>query len=397
MTDQIVSASLPGSGNNEPTAPVTSANIAHALLMTNSFETGGSERQFIALAQHLDPARFSLKLGCLSERGPLRQQVGKADVFPMGGRLYSVKSLHSRIRLARYLRHQQIDVAHAFDFYTNLVMIPVARWARVAVVLGSQRQIGDLLTPAQRRAQLWAFRFCDKVVCNSQAAADRLQEYGLLKQKLAVIANGVAAAAFEKTAPALPATPGLMRVGMIARMNHRVKNHDVFLKAAACVAANLNNVEFVLVGDGPLRAELEKLAQDAGIAGQVRFLGDRRDIPAILASLDLTVLPSDSESLSNSIIESMAAGVPVIATRVGGNAELVDDDRGQLVSAGDEQDLAAAMLSLLRDHARRQRLAENARSFALSRFTIEKMCRAHEELYTELLHAKKARGLAARR
>lgn len=357
--------------------------------MTNSLERGGSERQFVSLAQNLDPHAFSVHLGCLAEKGPFRQELGQMEIFPLGGSFYTAQSFRTRWQLARYLRRTAMDVAHAFDFYTNLVLIPVAKLARVPVVIGSQRQIGDLLTPAQWRAQIWTFRLCDKVICNSRAAADRLCQQGLRPDKVAVIENGLPAAVFAETSPALPPVHGLLRIGMIARMNHRAKNHNVLLRAAALTLRKLPNVEFVLVGDGPLRPELEQQAAALGIADRVRFLGDRRDIPAVLASLDITVLPSTSESLSNSIIESMAAGVPVIATRVGGNTELVANDTGLLVPEGDDQALASAMESLLSHESLRKRLGRNARNSARERFTIERMCQNHEKLYAELLQSKR--------
>jgi len=365
-------------------------------LMINSLETGGSERQFAALTQSIDRSSFSLHLGCIMAKGAFLENLGPVAPFRLGGSLYSAQSFRSRIRLARHLRHHDIAIAHSFDFYTNLVLIPVAKLAGVPVVLGSQRQIGDLLTPRQSQAQTLVFGWCDKVVCNSQAAADRLREQEIAAEKLVVIRNGLPPSAFADTSPALPAVPGLVRVGMIARMNHRVKNHQGFLRAAARVATKFSAVEFVLVGDGPFRTELEREAQSLGLIHQVRFLGDRRDVPAVLASLDVTVLPSSSESLSNSIIESMAAGVPVVANRVGGNTELISNDRGALVTAGDEAELAAAIELLLRDEGLRKRLGRNARAYAQANFTIEQMRRSHEELYHDLLERKGWRGKARR-
>src|SRR5262249_4866133 len=143
-------------------------------LMINSFETGGSERQFVALAKSLGEPRFDVHLGCLQSIGPLAAEVGSVPEFPLGGSLYGMGSLRARWRLTRHLCAHHGQVAHAFDFYTNLTLIPAARLGRVPVVIGSQRQIGDLLTPAKFRAQAAMFRWCDSVVCNSQAAAERL-------------------------------------------------------------------------------------------------------------------------------------------------------------------------------------------------------------------------------
>ncbi len=201
--------------------------------MVNTFETGGSERQFTVLAQNLTPPQFQTHLGCVSRRGPLAHHFPDAPQFPLGGSLFGWQSLRTRLNLSRHLRQHRVQVAHAFDFYTNLTLIPAARLARVPVVIGSHRQLGDLMTPAQFRAQAAAFRWCDAVVCNSQAAADRLLATGLSPNKIAVIGNALPAEAFTAAPAALPKRPGVVRVGMVARMNHRYKNHSGFLRIAA--------------------------------------------------------------------------------------------------------------------------------------------------------------------
>ncbi len=359
-------------------------------LMTNSLETGGSERQFAALARSLDRAQFDVNLGCIMREGAFLTGLGEIAEFGLGGSLYGLESHRTRWRLSRHLKSHQIEVAHAFDFYTNLTLIPAARWARVPVVIGSQRQMGDLLTWKQERVQAAALRWCDAVVCNSHAAAERLRDLGLLEDKLVVIRNGLPAEAFVDTPPAWPRTEGTLRVGMIARMNTRAKNHELFLGAAARLRPRFPRVQFVLVGDGPFRAEFERRAQELGLGESVLFTGERRDIPAVMASLDVSVLPSGSESLSNVILESMAAGVVVVATRVGGNGEVVQQGRGILVPPGDEEALTAAIERLLRDAAMRRSLAENARKFARENFTLERMTRQHEELYAELAACKQS-------
>jgi glycosyltransferase involved in cell wall biosynthesis len=356
--------------------------------MTNSFETGGSERQFVELARALHPARYQVRLGCLLPKGPLQRDIGPVQDFDLGGSLYRLQSMRTRYRLAAYLRRSEVAIAHAFDYYTNLTLIPAAKLARTPVVIGSQRQLGDLLTPAQRRAQLVMFRWADCVVCNSQAAGDRLVQQGLHPDRIVVIGNGLPAAAFVKTAPIVPRRAGLLRVGMIARMNARSKNHRTLLEVAARLRHRLPDFEVVLVGDGPLRPELEHQAEQLGIRDLVQFLGDRRDIQAILASLDVTVLPSASESLSNAILESMAAGVPVIANHIGGNAELIAKDRGVLVPPNDVEAIECALQKIAEDTPLREMLGRNAKKFAQENFTIEQMQKKHEELYAELLARK---------
>jgi glycosyltransferase involved in cell wall biosynthesis len=365
-----------------------SARRPGVFLMSNSLETGGSERQFAALAQALDRARFDVRLGCIMREGSFLAGLGDIDEFGLGGSLYGLPSIRTRLRLARHLKNNDIAVAHAFDFYTNLTLIPAARWAGIPVVIGSQRQVGDLLSWRQERAQAAVLRWCDAVVCNSRAAAARLVNLGLHEGRLTVIGNGLAAEAFADCAPALPRVPGQLRVGMIARMNTPAKNHRLFLRMAAKLQTRFTNLRFVLVGDGPLRAELEMEAEKMGVRGLVEFLGECGDISSVLASIDVSVLPSASESLSNVILESMAAGVPVVASRVGGNGELISEDRGVLVPAADEDAFTAEVERLLSDPALRAGLGNNARAFARENFSLERMRLRHEELYQELLQRK---------
>ncbi len=362
-------------------------------LMVNTFETGGSERQFTVLAQNLTPRQFEVHLGCVSRRGPLAHHFPDAPQFPLGGSLFGWKSLRTRLNLSSHLRQNHIQVAHAFDFYANLTMIPAAKLARVPVVIGSHRQLGDLMTTAQFRAQITAFRWCDAVVCNSQAAADRLLAAGLSPKKIAIIGNALPAEAFADAPAALPKRPGIVRVGMVARMNHRYKNHSGFLRIAARVRQQMPNAEFVLVGDGPLRPELEREASSLGLAAI--FMGDRQDMRAVLASFDVAVNTSDSESLSNVILEAMAAALPVVAYNVGGNSELLNEQRGALISSGDETSFADAAAKLLADSALRERLGRNALQFTKENFSLDHVRQRYVELYRTLLQQKRHGNSAA--
>jgi glycosyltransferase involved in cell wall biosynthesis len=268
------------------------------------------------------------------------------------------------------------------------MMIPSARLAGVPIVIGSQRQLGDLISPWRNRVQNTLFRWCDRVVCNSHAAALRLQQEGVNPARLVVIPNALPQAAFAQATPALPTIFGGMRVAMISRMNDPAKRHDVFLHAAARLAAKHPKLEFALVGDGDLRAGLEELAAKLGLGNRAVFLGERYDIAAVLASSAISVLPSMSESLSNSIMESMAAGVPVVACRVGGNGELIrDGENGFLVSPGNADELADRIDQLVRDAELRQSFGATVRKDA-QRFTVDKIAGEYEKLYLSLLEEK---------
>lgn len=173
-------------------------------LMNNTFETGGGERQFAALASSLDPTAFRLYLGCIRAVGAFLDGVGEVTPFAIGGSIYKIESWKMRWRLRRHLQNHNIAIAHAFDFYTNLTLIPAARMAQTPVVIGSHRQIGDLMTSPQFWAQATVFGWCDKVVCNSRAAAQNLLERGISARKIVVIGNGLPASAFAQAEPSLP-------------------------------------------------------------------------------------------------------------------------------------------------------------------------------------------------
>lgn len=358
-------------------------------LMINSLERGGTERQYVELARALKENGSSVYLGCIQRFGPFLDDLKRAGFddlpkFGLGNSLYGLESVKCRWRLMRHLRKNEIAVAHSFDFYVNLTLVPAAKLARVPVI-GSQRQLGDLLRPAQSRAQFEMFRWCDRVLCNSKAAADLLLKAGLPGSKVVVIGNGLPTIAFAPAVPAIERQQGILRVVMIARMNIRAKNHSVLLRAASRLKANFPEVEYLFAGDGPFRADLEKEARELGIEKQVRFLGDRTDIPGILASSDISVVPSASESLSNVMLESMAAGVPVVATAVGGNIELGGDNRAVLVPLDDDEAFAHGLESLLEDAKVRQAMSQRGRRFAEENYSVERIREQYCQLYADVL------------
>ena len=381
---------------DEAKAAGTNAALPGLFLMINTLETGGSERQFVTLAQALEREKFGVSLGCLKRFGPLMDEVNGLNEFSPGGSLFGIQSWRSRLALSRFLRKKEISVAQSFDFYSNLMLIPAARFGGVPVVVGSHRQLGDLLTATQFRAQSAVFRLCDRVVCNSLAAAERLRAAGTPERKLTVIPNGLPRALFAEMPPALPRDPQVVRIGMVSRMNDAVKRHDMFLRVAAKMAPRFPHLRFVLAGDGPLRAGLEDLARKLELGERAMFLGDRRDVTAVLAAMDISVLPSASESLSNVILESMAAGVPVVAADVGGNPELVQNgETGFLFHAGDEAQFSAALETLVAQPELRRRLGSRAREKAQAEYSIGRVRDRYQELYCSLLAKKGWKGAAS--
>jgi glycosyltransferase involved in cell wall biosynthesis len=364
-------------------------------LMTNTGDTGGTERQFAVMAEALGHGPFRVETGCLQRRGSFFDNLPQIQEFPLGGSFASWRAQRSRLALARHLRRRKIAIAHSFDFYTNLMLLPTARLAGIPVLIGSMRQLGDRLSPAQTRALAWVLRwFPDRIVCNSRAAAARLADLGVPARKPIVIANALPEECFRPVTPALPRGPNTLRIGLVARMNEKVKNHPALLRATAVLLKEFPHMEVVLAGDGHLRPELEKMATDLGVAGNVRFLGERRDIPAVLASLDISVLVSLSESLPNAILEAMAAGVPVVSTRVGGSPEVVHQgETGFLVDSGNDAQMVEALRALLRDESLRKQLGTQGRDVARAQFGIGSIQKQYEDLYAETLQEKRGRAV----
>jgi L-malate glycosyltransferase len=371
--ESVASPSLPG--------PV--------FLMVNTLETGGTERQFVVMTRALRAHGNHVHLGCVRNRGRFADELGDLAEFRLGGSSYGLQSIRSRWSLARHLRKLGVVIAHAFDFYSNLTLVPAAKLAGLPAIIGSHRQIGDLLTTTQFRAQLAVFHLCDRVLCNSRAAAERLLQAGLPDRKLVVIGNALPAEAFVEVRDTSTQAKSGIRVGMIARMNAEYKNHRGFLRAAKVVADRFAQVNFVLVGDGALRRELEAEAAQLGLGDRVEFLGDRRDVPAVLASLDVSVVPSASESLSNVMLESMAAGVAVVATAVGGNREIGDGGRSVLVPASDEAALADGLSRVVQDSALRTEMAREGRAFVRAKFSAGQICQQYENLYVDVISGRR--------
>ena len=207
-----------------------------------------------------------------------------------------------------------------------------------------------------------------------------------------MIPNALDKEAFAETVSVLPAIAGGLRVAMISRMNDPAKRHDVFLRSAARLAVKYPRVEFVLAGDGPLRPGLEEMAAKLNLGQRSVFLGDRRDVAAVLASSDISVLTSSSESLSNAVMESMAAGVPVVACRVGGNDELIrDGENGFLVAPGSHEEVAERIEKLVNERDLRKSFGTAAKRDAQKAFS-GRVCGQYANLYISLMEEK---GIAA--
>ncbi len=365
----------------------------------NVFAIGGTERQFVNIVKRLDASRFDLHVICFRKWGAFLPEVEASGwpvrAFKVQG-MFNHRTLRSQLEFARYLRQHRIQVLHTYGWYANVFGIPAAKFAGVPVTIASIRDTGAHLTPRQLQVQRAVCRLATSVLANSDAVRSWLIKSGFRRHNIEVIRNGIVqpeGTSLLKSSNirrefGIPADAPL--VGMVCRLN-AVKAVDQFLDAAALVSRDHPSARFLIVGDGELRQQLEGHAARLGIADRVVFTGFRMDTAQILPQLTISVLSSLTEGLSNTLLESMAAGVPAIATRVGGNAEIVaDGETGIMVPPHNPPALKEAICRLLSNPALARQMGESGRERIRKHFSVESAVRSTELLYTQLLGARAA-------
>lgn len=394
-------AARPGTGKGGKERVETRIRL---LEFVNSFHIGGTERQFVALVQGLAGRGHEVHVGCLRRRGELRRDLPEGlpvHEYPIPS-LKSATAARRVLELARYLRRHRIDVVHATGLYANVFAVAAARLAGTPVIVASVRDLGHTWAPALERGQRLVCRLADGVIVNARAVGRRLEDQGWVPGRIHLVPNGISA----RRPPVRPGGGGLRRelgipagapvVGVIGRLC-RWKGLDHFLDAAALVAANRPDAWFVIVGGATVGgegwvAELRARAAALGLEGRTVFTGPRNDVPELLPELTVSVQPSLSEGLSNVLLESMAAGLPVVATAVGGNPELIRDGvDGLLVPPADPTALAAAVEGLLDEPQRAAALGHAAWRSAFERFSHEAMVERTVAVYEELLRRSQSR------
>ncbi len=349
-------------------------------LFFSSFIPGGTERQMIELARRLDRRRFQVHLVCFRREGPwlarAEHNVASVEEFPI--KSFRHPATFSQMRaFSRWCRRTGIGVLHATDLYANIFALPAAAAAGVPVRIGNRRELNPDKSAGLIALQRLAYTCANRVAANSRAAAGRLLRERVPARKITVIPNGLDVDVFApRTLPAR-----LRRIVTVANLR-KEKAHEVLLQATPAILAACPDAELWIVGGGARHDELATLAQRLGIAGRTRFFGHRDDVPALLAESDIFVLPSRSEAFPGGLIEAMASGLPVIATSVGGNVELVQHRRnGLLVPPDDAGAIAAAVRELMESPAFAATLGSEARASVESRFSFERMVSAFEHLY----------------
>jgi glycosyltransferase involved in cell wall biosynthesis len=378
-----------------------------------NFGIGGTERHVVNLGKALDSSRFEVHFACLKRWGPFLGEI-EARQMPISEyrikSFYDYRSLGQQLRFAQDVRDRSIHIVHAYNVYANVFAIPAARLAGVPVVVASIRDTGVYLTPIQKRVQRMMCRLAGCILVNAEAVRQHLIGEGYRQERIVVIRNGVDVSRFAgkhnggQLRAELGLPPRAPLVATLARLN-RLKGMEYFLEAAVRVAKRIPEARFLVVGDdlragsGVLqdgagsRTALQRHAVELGLGGRVVFTGFRLDVPELLSETAVFVHPSLSEALPNVVLEAMAAGAPVVATRVGGTPEAVEEGvTGLLVPPRDAPALAQAICKLLQSPDLASRFGQAGRQRVAEQFSLERMARETEHLYLKLLSRAGDRG-----
>ncbi|HVX64332.1 MAG TPA: glycosyltransferase [Pirellulales bacterium] len=368
-----------------------SSPIRLALCITD-LDIGGAEQRFAELAVRLDRREFLPEIYALGPRpaDPLRSIVPRLEAAGLAVHCLNARSAADAPavtrRLALLLKRQRAEVLLSFLYHANLLGRVAASWAGVPRVACGIR-VAERRSRWRLRLDRWTSRWVDAyVVVSESVAAFSRTEGGLPGDRLQVIPNGIDVGRFDQAAPAdlteFGIGPGRRAVTFVGRLDPQ-KGLAEFLSAASAWLDPLPDCDFLLVGAGPQREELERLVQQRGLSQRVRFAGWRADIPSILRASALLVLPSLWEGMPNVLLEAMACRLPVVATNVEGVGELLGpQSEAQTAPIGDMQTLAAKIVAIASQAELAARLGQSNRHRVESQFSLDAMVAA----YSDLLH-----------
>jgi glycosyltransferase involved in cell wall biosynthesis len=356
--------------------------------------TAGTEKQLLFLLRHLDRNKFEPYLCCLQSSHWLENDF---DICPLY--IIKVRSFRNPLsffrlwRFAKFLRREKVDIVQTHFRDGNLAGIISGKLARVKKIISTRRNIGYWHNRLEILILKFLNRWITRFVANSEYArihANKIERIPL--EKIEVIYNFVNLEMFKKEDDAevdkfkesLGTSNGCPVVTMLANLR-AVKGVDVFVRSARLVLDNVPGINFIVAGEGEERKKLEEICGQLKLGSSVRLIGAVSDVIPLLRTSDIGVLSSNSESLSNAIIEYMVAGLPVLCTDVGGNSELVQDGlNGFLVPSGDPKRLADAVVRLVNDPELRLRMGRESRQRVKLLFDFEKAVKDYEALYVKL-------------
>jgi glycosyltransferase involved in cell wall biosynthesis len=365
---------------------------ARVVYLAHTLAVGGAEEMVLNLVRYLPP-EFERAVVCIDKPGPIGDEVRKTGVaFHALGLQPGLRRPIDLLRLQKFIHECQPTIVHTFLLTASLYGRFAAMLARVPIVIGTEVNIYERKQPLHRMAEGWLMRQTDAVIASAGSVRDfYVDQIHADPDKVVVIYNAVdwsqlqttmAREAF-RTEMGLPADAPV--AGIIARLTEQKAHRYLFDAMAA--RAELAALHLLVIGDGELGDELRRRVDALGLGGRVHFAGARRDLGNILGAIDMFVMPSLWEGLPLSLVLAMGAGLPVIASRVAGIPEVVQDSvSGLLVEPGNATELAAAMVRVLQDGELGARLGREGRAFVRPRFGVDGYIASMTALYDKLLN-----------
>jgi glycosyltransferase involved in cell wall biosynthesis len=388
--------------SREPQASASNRNALacgsrlHVSFMIDDLSRAGTESQLLALVRGLDRRAFAPSLVLLNGEGEGARSLEPADcpILRLAvTKLLSVKALSAAKRLREFWREHRPDVAQIYFHDSAYFGVPVAKACGVKQVVRVRNNLGYQQTRKHRVLSRLIRPWVSGVLTNSELGRDAIATMDRMPvDRVTVIENGVDLERYCWSPSPLEGegfgVRGQVVIGCVANLRP-IKNIDGLMRAAVRVLQQFPHARFEVAGDGEQRAELENLHAELGLGERFILRGSVSDIPAFLRGVDVAVLPSHSEGMSNSLLEYMAAGKPVAATAVGANPKLLAGGCGVLVPPGDEAALASALCKLLSDPAAQARFATAARSRVEAEYSRGAMLRRFERFYRDLVNRRR--------
>ena len=363
------------------------------LFLATHLPVGGAERLLVDLVRGLNPAKIKPEIGCTKEAGPIGEMLAKE--FPLHAHLaagkYNPVVLHRLVRLMRQRRYDAVVTVGAGDkmFWGRIA----AKLANIPVVVSALHSTGwpDGVGALNRILTPWTDAFVGVAESHGKYLIERER---FPAHKVVVIRNGVDTDRFApgperaRIRQELRIEPYAPAAAIVAALRPE-KNHEMFLRVANIVRIQIPGAKFIVVGDGPEREKLQNLAARWGVVDDVRFLGSRDDVPAVLMAADVVLLTSHNEASPVSVLEAMACQRPVLSTQVGSVAESVrHGENGYLTPPNDADRMAQRLIRLFRSPAKIQRLGRNARDWVLKNASVTSMIEGYEEMILSIHAAK---------
>lgn len=351
---------------------------------------GGAEKQLALLATGLPKEQFDVHVAVLTHTGPLETPLREAGIsVTLVGKRWKVDPL-AFYRLKRLIRRLKPDVVHTWLFAANSYGRQAALAAGVKHVVAGERCVDPWKSSLHFAIDRSLARRSDRIVTNSSGVKDFYVRHGLPADKFTIIPNGIRVGPLveplsrEQLFQELKLPPAEHLIGIVGRLWPQKRIKDL-IWAADLLKTTRDGWHALIIGDGPERWRLERFRDQNEIADRVHFLGERNDVPRLMPHFDVLWLGSEYEGQSNAVLEAMAAGVPVVATDIPGNRDLVvPGETGLLLPVGDRFEFARQTHWLLEDPAKRKQMGAAGRERILREFSIEQMVEKHAALYREL-------------